>query len=339
MNYVGADLHKKTITLCVMDQHRKVLGRKTLYCAEPHQILEYLEAFRPFQIVVEATASYLWFVDLVQPLADRVVLANPSKLRVIAESTKKTDRLDAQTLAEFLARDMIPEAHQPSTRQRQHRVLIRQRHYLRGRTTSVKNKIRRILSDYNADRKNLFTAELGLTYIQQVPLSDADRFVIEQLWAEYLYHDRQIRDLSAHIKMFAAKAPVREKEAREVLKTIPYVGPVTIEVVVGELGDVQRFPNAKAASAYSGLVPRVRQTGGKKSKDLSITKQGSALLRWALVEAAWRLVGHSERWKQVYQRIKKHSGAKRAIVAVARKLMCVISAMLKTMTPYKVITP
>jgi transposase len=63
------------------------------------------------------------------------------------------------------------------------------------------------------------------------------------------------------------------------------------------------------------------------------------LLRWALVEAAWRLVGHSPRWNRVYQRIKKHSGSKRAIVAVARKLMCVIYAMLKTMTPYKVITP
>lgn len=339
MNYVGADLHKKSITFCVLDQNRKVLSRKTLYCVEPHRITEYLQAFRPFEIVVEATASYLWFVDLVQPLAQRVVLANPSKLRVIAESTKKTDRLDAQVLAEFLALDMIPRAHQPTPRQRQHRALVRQRHYLRGRTTSVKNKIRRVLSDYNADRKDLFSARQGLGYIESLPLDDADRFVINQLWAEYLAHAAQIRDLGARIKAFVAEAPVREQEARAVLKTIPYVGPVTIEVIVSELGDIQRFPNAKAASAYSGLVPRVRQTGGKKSKDLSITKQGSPLLRWALVESAWRLVGHRGRWSQVYQRIKKQSGSKRAIVAVARKLLCVIYAMLKTTTPYKVITP
>ena len=338
MNYVGIDLHKKIIVTCVMNQDRKITHRRSFAPAQTEAILAFFGELGPFQVAVEATASYLWFVDLVQPDAQRVVLANPTKLRVIAESTKKTDRLDAQILAEFLARDMIPEAHQPTPRQRQHRVLIRQRHYLRGRTTSVKNKIRRILSDYNADRKDLFSAQRGLSYIQQVPLSDADRFVIDQLWAEYLYHDRQIDELKARIKAFAAEAPVREKEAREVLKTIPYVGPVTIEVVVSELGDIQRFPNAKAASAYSGLVPRVRQTGGKKSKELSITKQGSGMLRWALVESAWRLVGHSQRWAQVYQRIKKHSGAKRAIVAVARKLMCVIYAMLKTMTPYKVIT-
>ena len=59
-------------------------------------------------MVVEATAGYVWFVETMEPLAEKVVLANPAKLRVIAESTKKTDRLDAQILAEFLARDMIP---------------------------------------------------------------------------------------------------------------------------------------------------------------------------------------------------------------------------------------
>jgi transposase len=322
-----------------MDQHQKVLGLKTLSGAEPHQITAYLEAVRPFEIVVEATASSLRFVALVRPRAQRVVLANPSTLRVIAESTQTTDRLDAQTLAEFLARDRIPEAHLPGPRPRQHRSLVRQRHSLRGRTTSVKNQIGRILGDSHADRKDLLSAELGSTYLRQVPLSDADRFVIERLWAEYLDHDRQIRDLQAQIKAFAVKAPAREKEAREVLKTIPSVGPVTIEVVVSELGDVQRFRNAKAASADSGLVQAVRPTGGEKSKDLRITKGGSGILRWVLVESAWRRVGHSQRWKSVSERIQKRSGAKRAIVAVAPKLMCVIDAMLKTMTPYQVVTP
>jgi transposase len=75
--------------------------------------VEFFRQFRPFKVVVEATASYLWFVELLEPLAEKIVLANPKKLRVIAESTKKTDRLDAQILAEFLVRDMIPEAYSP----------------------------------------------------------------------------------------------------------------------------------------------------------------------------------------------------------------------------------
>ena len=115
------------------------------------------------------------------------------------------------------------------------------------------------------------------------------------------------------------------------------MGEVTAEVVLSEIGDVSRFRNAKAICAYAGLVPRVRQTGGKKSLDLPITKQGSGLLRWALVEAAWRLVRTSPQWSAFFARLRKRRGRKRAIVAVARKLLCVLYAMLKTSTPYKII--
>src|SRR5262249_50065884 len=120
MNFIGADLHKKLITVCVMNENLTVLARKTLYCNQPEQVVEFFQQFRPFKVAVEATASYIWFVELLEPLAEKIVLANPTKLRVIAESTKKTDRLDAQVLAEFLVRDMIPQSHMPTPRQRQH---------------------------------------------------------------------------------------------------------------------------------------------------------------------------------------------------------------------------
>jgi transposase len=338
MNFIGVDLHKKIITACVMDANRTVLARKTLSCNDPETILEWFRQFAPFRVVIEATASYSWLVALLEPIAERIVLANPGKLRVIAESTKKTDRLDAQVLAEFLARDMVPEAYMPTPRQRQHRALVRQRQYLRGRMTSVKCKIRHVLADSNADRKDLFSARCGRAYLDRLSLSDADRFVVGQLWAEYESHQGRLLDLAKELKAFAAKAPAREAEARAVLKTAPGVGPVTAEVVLSELGDVGRFRNAKAVCAYAGLVPVVKQSGGKRPKDLPITKKGSGLLRWALVESAWRIVGTSPRWSAIYERVKKRGGAKRAIVAVARKLLCVLYAMLRTSTPYKVIT-
>src|SRR5271166_3854258 len=248
MNFIGVDLHKKSITICVLNENLKVLARKTVFCDQTDQIVEFFRPFRPFKVVVEATASYLWFVELVEPLAEEVVLANPKKLRVIAESTKKTDRLDAQVLAEFLARDQIPRAYMPTPRQRQHRRLVRHRQYLRQPMTSVRCKIRHILSDYNADRKDLFSTQCGPAYF-----------------------------------------------------------------IVSEVGDVSRFRNAKAICAYAGLVPRVRQTGGKKSKDLRITKEGSGLLRWALVESAWRLVKTSPKWSAFFSQLRKRSGSKRAI--------------------------
>ncbi len=162
--------------------------------------------------------------------------------------------------------------------------------------------------------------------------------MIQQLWAEWQDHLAQRLAVSKKLKAFEAKAPQREAEAREILKTAPAVGPVTAEVVLSELGDISRFRNAKTVCAYAGLVPVVRQSGERKSKDLKITKQGSGLLRWALVEAAWRLVRESPKWAARFSRLMQRSGKKRAIVAMARKLLCVLYAMLRTSTPYKIVT-
>jgi transposase len=334
MHYVGVDLHKKTIVLCVMNQDLKVLQRRTFACCEVETIVAFFKGLGPFQIVVEATASYEWFVALIEPFAQKVVLANPKKLRVIAESTKKTDKLDAQVLAEFLTRAMIPQAHRPTPRVREHRTLVRHRQYLKQCATALKIKIRLMFANYNADRKDLFTPKGWEAALKGIKFSDSDRFVLDQLHADWTFLEGQIRDLSKQLKTFAESAPAREAEARAKLATIRGVGPVTIDVVVSELGDVSRFKSSKAVTAYAGLAPCVRQSGGKKGKDLGITKEGSPLLRWALVEASWRVVNQSAAWQRIYERIKKRAGGKKAIVAVARRLLCVMYAMLRDGTNY-----
>jgi transposase len=91
VNYVGIDLHQKIIVLCVMDSQRRVLHRRTLACSDTGAIVAFFRGMGPFRAVIEATAYYEWLVELIEPLAEKVVLANPKKLRVIAESTKKTD--------------------------------------------------------------------------------------------------------------------------------------------------------------------------------------------------------------------------------------------------------
>src|SRR5262245_9159783 len=77
MNFIGIDLHKKTISACVMNQNRKVLKRQTLPCREPKQIVAFFQQWGEFQAVVEATASYEWLWQLLEPLAQRLVLAHP----------------------------------------------------------------------------------------------------------------------------------------------------------------------------------------------------------------------------------------------------------------------
>jgi transposase len=123
MKFVGVDLHKQTISVCVMTEDgrkRKVEQRRSLRCKDAHSIRLFFEQVGTFQVVVEATSSYEWFFLLIEDLADRCVLAHPKKLRVIAESKHKSDKIDAQVLAEFLPLDMIPEAYRPTPRVRQH---------------------------------------------------------------------------------------------------------------------------------------------------------------------------------------------------------------------------
>lgn len=333
MNFVGIDLHKKTISLCVVDQGRKALDRKRFYCDNPERIVAFFEGIRPFQAVVEATASYEWLVSLIEPSAARVLLAHPKKLRIIAESTRKSDKLDAQVLAEFLALDMIPEAYRPSKRERAHRILVRQRSYLSRRTTSVRNKVRRIMSNYNADREDLFT-EAGLKYLSKTSVIDADRFVLDQLILEWRIYQEQLKGVDRRLEAFAKEAPTKEAEARAILETIPAVGPVTIDVVISELGDVNRFRSQKKACAYAGLVPGQRESAGRR-RELGITKEGSGALRWVLVQAAWRLVRRTARWGRIFEGLCKRRGKKKAIVAIARRLLCVMVSMLQSGRKYQ----
>jgi transposase len=333
VNYVGIDLHKKTIVACVMDQAREVLKRRTLACGEVEAIRDFFAALAPSRAVVEATASSEWLVALIEPLAEKVVLAHPGKLRVIAESVKKTDRLDAQVLAEFLARDMVPESHRPTPRQREHRAPVRHRQYLKQTATALKDKMRRVLADYNADRKDLFAAGAWDKAVAAAGPGASDRFVLDQLHALWARVEEQVAEVGRRLKEFAAGAPPREAEARAKLATIPGVGPVTVDVVVSELGDVGRFKSVKAVCAYAGLVPKVRESGGKR-QELRITKEGSPLLRWAPVEAAWRVIRQSAAWRRIYERIRGRAGGKKAIVATARRLLTVMAAMLRDGTSY-----
>jgi transposase len=333
MKYVGIDLHKKTISIWVVNQERQKLDHKRLACSAPDMIVNYFRKLGKFQAVVEATASYEWLVRLIEPLAERVVLAHPKKLRVIAESTRKSDKIDARVLAEFLALDMIPPAYRPTPRQREHRVLVRHRCYVQRRITSIRNKIRRILSDYNADRPDLFTAE-GLAYLAKVKLSGADRFAVQQLLTEFEFQHARLKELGGELKKFIAKAPVAEAEARELLASIPGVGPVTTEVVLSELADPKRFRSAKCAVAYAGMAPGQRESAGKK-KELHIERTGSKMLRWVLVEAAWQLVRRTGRWRVTFERLSARIGRKKAIVAMARRLLGVMMALLKSGQPYR----
>jgi transposase len=337
MKYVGVDLHKHLIVLCVTElagSSPKVVRRCRFKCDEAEAIRAFFQKLGPFQVVVEATAAYEWFFLSIEDLADRLVLAHPKKLRVIAESTRKSDRIDAEVLATFLALDMIPLAYRPTPWIREHRVLVRHRCWLQRRITSVKCKIRNLLGHYNADIAGLFTRQ-GQQYLAAVLLSASDRFVVQSLCEQLALFQQQLRAADRQLKLFVASGPLAHQEARALLESIPQVGPVTIDVVLCELGDWRRFRSQKEVTAYAGLDPGFRKSAGK-CLELHISKEGSRLLRWALIQAAWRLTTRSPRWRRLLERLAGNTGSKKkAIVGVARHLLCTMFAMLQSGQSYQ----
>ena len=255
MKYVGVDLHKQVIVLCVVavvGGQRQVLTRRRLGCHDTAAVAEFFAALGRFQVAVEATAAYEWFLELIERDAERIVLVHPRKMRIIAESRRKTDRLDAQILAEFLASGELPEAWRPTPRVRQHRALVRQRNAHRRRISGLKCRLRNLLAHYNADRPGLFT-QAGRDHVAATSLNASDRFVADQLLAELDFQLSQRSAVDKRLTEFAASAPIAEREARAVLESVPGIGPVTTEIVLSELGDIRRFrAGRRRAVRWSG---------------------------------------------------------------------------------------
>jgi transposase len=207
---------------------------------------------------------------------------------------------------------------------------------LQRRITSLKCKVRNVLGHYNADLAGLFT-EKGNEHLAAVPLSPADRFAVQALQEQLALFQRQLREAERQLAQFAESAPLVEREGRALLETIPQVGPVTIDVVLSELGDWRRFRSQKTVASFAGLDPGFRQSA-EKCRELHISKEGSRLLRWAMIQAAWRLAFRSPRWRQMLVRLQINTGSKKkAVVSVARHLLCMMFAMLQSGRPYELL--
>lgn len=336
MKFVGADLHKKSITFCVVsrtDTKTKLLQTQRILCCEPEKIKQFFQSLGTFQVTVEATLGYDWFAALAEKYASRVVIAHAGKLRIIAESTRKTDKIDARILADFLALDMIPEAWRPTPRVRQHRSLVRRRCKIQSRITSIKNTLHAILTRYNSDRTDLFT-RVGRAAAQKLQLLEEERWLVNDLFDDLDQTTKRLKSIDQRLVLFAAGASQVEQEARAVLATMPGVGPVTMDVVLAELGDVTRFRCADAVVSFAGLDPGVRESDGKR-KELKLSKAGSPLLRWVLMELAHRVKIKSPRWRRSFERISRRAGNKKATCAIARRLLLVMYAMLRDGVAYR----
>jgi transposase len=203
--------------------------------------------------------------------------------------------------------------------------------------TSLKNRLRHLASEYNADRPDLFTAE-GLRYLQKLPLESVDRFLVKRLLRELKLYREELKVIDQQLAAFAREALAEEARQRALLDSIPSVGPVTREVFLAEVAGAERFNSAKKLTSYVGLAPGQRESAGKR-RDLGITHTGSPILRWTLHQAAWQLVRRDPYWRDVFEKLAARRGKKKAITAIARRLLCLMLAVIRSGRPYQAKSP
>jgi transposase len=314
MWHIGIDLHRKTAVLAAVEDDGRVTAPITIACQEPDEIVQFVKKLTPFRAVIEASGTYRWLYDLLSDHGS-VLLAHPSNLRALVNRRSKTDKLDAQLLANLLRIDQIPLAYVPPLEYQQLRDITRLRCRLRRQQSRIKIDLRTLLARHNrvAAYKYPFGPR-GLAWFAKEDFGAIDNFLRDELLERFAHYKRRVQLLDQELKRLALEFP-----QTKVLMELRGIALYSALVIVGELGDPDRFRSAKQVGAYAGLTTRVNQSGGHCYHG-HITRQGSPWLRWILVEASLHVIREDVALKNFYHRIRKRSSGKIARVAVARKL-------------------
>lgn len=332
--YFGMDIHKETATIAIVDRDQHVVQ-------SPYQIsmdtLEQWAAKTLTQkdcVVIEVTTNSWNTYDVLVQYAGQVVVANPYKTRLIAEARIKTDKVDALVLARLLASQFICDVWVPAATVRQQRALASHRAGLSRQATHVKNRIYALLfrHNYRCPVDNLFS-RAGRAWLESLALSSTETLERNQLLQQLDLLQQQRAEAEQKIAQLAA-----EDDRVPRLMQIPGIGCFTAFAILATIGTIDRFESPKKLTSFAGLVPS-RHQSANRSYNGSITKSGSPILRWLMVEAARTAVRFDPHWQQVFQRIQRSRGNNIAIVAVARKLLVVIWHLLRHQSPYRHLKP
>ncbi len=314
MWHVGIDLHRQTLVVAAVNDSGQVFPVKRIACQDTKTIVKTMKPLHPFRAVIEASGTYRWLYDQLNPLGT-VLLAHPLRLRAMVQRRSKTDKLDAQLLANLLRINQIPLAYIPPEKYQRLRDLTRCRARITCAQAKVKINLRALLARANrsAPYKIPFGPR-GLSWFDKQDFGPVENIVRDELLARLEHYGKHLTLINARLEEIRDDFPELES-----LLDIYGIGVYTGLVIIAELGEVERFRTAKQVGAYAGLTCRVHQSGGHCYHG-SITHQGSPWLRCVLVEAVINVVRRDVALKNFHTRIRKRSSRNIARVATARKL-------------------
>ena len=330
MIHVGVDMHKKFSEVAVMTSDGKLLDRRRLIHADKQSIHDYFSQLpAPVTVTMESTRNWYWLYELLEEYAE-VKLANPRKVRLIAEAKVKTDKIDARILAHLERARFLPESYIPPREIRDRRELLRYRASLVSIRTGAKNRAHALMDKLGVIHpfSDLFR-KAGRTFLATLELRPVYRRALDgylQLieWLEAL--EREVT--TEIIKM------IKENDDAKRLMTIPGVGVITAHLLLSEIGNIERFPSAKKLCAYGSLTPGTRQSSDHIWNG-PVGRKGNLYIKCAMIEAAQHATHMDPALGAFYQKLRISKGNAKARVAVARKLLTAVYYILKRKEEYK----
>src|SRR5688572_14315528 len=327
--YIGVDFHARQQTICYL----KTETGELVTCELKHQDKQKVRAFYqqfPGQVIVglEASGYSSWFERLLEELGCEVWLGHATEIRRRARWRQKNDRRDAELILDLMLHHEFPRLHRPEVQSREVLRMLRYRQKLIKLRTMSKNSLQAIaLQSGLAQGSRLFT-QTG-----QQQLSTAEMTPVMQWQREHWLQLLQPLNQQLRETMVWFKAQSKGDVAITRLRTHPGIGLLTSLCILHTLQPVTRFRNTRRVVAYAGFDPLIH-TSAERAIYLGISKAGSRMLRYLLVEAVHTAVRYDEDLKRFYKRVAERRGRPKAKVAAARKLLIHAYTMMRDEIDY-----
>ena len=338
MIHVGMDLHhRSSVVRAVSGETGELYPARRIYHDRMEELWQYLDCFgrQRIRVVFEAISNARWMYRLLSQRPNvEPVAVTPHKVRIIAETVSKTDRIDAGKLAWLSSVDMLPRAWLPDERVERLRELTRHRTALLGIQTRCKNEITSGLVRVGVLRPydDIFGA-LGRRWLDEIRLPEVMRLQVDHWLALLDAIAGRIVRAAGRIDALLQADPLWAR-AVVVLDSIPGVGKVTISTILAELGDWKRFRRRSQVASFAGLVPTSKRSADSRRYG-HISKRGSRELRRVLTEVAQGVARKVPRYGRLYERVARQKGANVAKTAVARHLIEDAWTMLMKDEPFR----
>lgn len=326
--FIGFDVDCKQTVACVVCD-----GHPDKYATLPTE-LPALRAWlaaqrRPgerLHLTFEVSGMAGWLYDGLVDLVEELKVSNPSQFTWIFRTTKKSDRIDGRKQAVALKLGELPTVHMPERAVRQWRSEIQHRRKLVARSCQLKNQVRGQLKSVGVRRPGVAAGWWTKATREWLRVEFAADWGLQDLLDQLELVENQLRRATRRLD-----ERLKHHAGAAVLQSMPGVGPRTAEAVLAYTDEVERFARGKQYCAYFGLTPRLDQSGQKRKLG-HISKQGPSVVRWLICESAWRAIKKSPALLQYFERVchGQKSRRKIAIVAVARKMLSIMRAMLTT---------